>query len=147
MDPFRRVRGGIASHLDVHERLFLARPFSDVAELLGHVPPVAGLDRLDELLGLLAQVAQEGRMRLLGVPGTPAGRAEPVHDGDDVEQACARRVPAADEHLDIGRAREAGHLVGDRVGQARVAVRGADPHDVGSARTRDELAGQLTGRP
>ncbi|MGC5628888.1 DUF2017 family protein [Georgenia sp. Z1344] len=39
MDPFRRVRGGIASHLDVHERLFLARPFSDVAELLGHREP------------------------------------------------------------------------------------------------------------
>lgn len=36
MEPFRRVRGGVASALDIHERLFLARPFSDVAALLGH---------------------------------------------------------------------------------------------------------------
>ncbi|MGO1509985.1 MAG: DUF2017 family protein [Actinomycetaceae bacterium] len=43
MDPFRRVRGGVASFLDVHERLFLGRPFADVAALLGHREPPSDL--------------------------------------------------------------------------------------------------------
>ena len=42
-------------------------------------------------------------MGLLGVPGAPAGRAQPVHDGDSLEQPGARQVVRAGHHLELDR--------------------------------------------
>ena len=42
-----------------------------VAELVAHRVVVAGVDRLEQLVGLLEQVPREALMGLLGVPGTP----------------------------------------------------------------------------
>ena len=51
-------------------------------------------DRVVGLVRLLEQVAAQRGVRLLGVPGAAAGRAQPVHDGDDVEQPGAGRLRA-----------------------------------------------------
>ena len=45
----------------------------DVAELLDHVPAVAGLERLGRLVGLLDEVGHERLVGLRGVPGAPTG--------------------------------------------------------------------------
>ena len=73
-----------------------------VAQLLPHVVGVAALDGLDRLVGLLEEVGHEAGVGLLGVPRAAPGRAQPVHDRDDVEQAGAGHVEGADEHLDVG---------------------------------------------
>ena len=57
-----------------------------VAQLLAHARAVARLDGLGELVRLLEQVADQGLVRLLAVPRAPAGRVEPVHDGDGLAQ-------------------------------------------------------------
>ena len=62
-----------------------------VAELLAHRRAVTGLDRLDRLVGLLGQVGDQRLVGLLGVPRASAGRAQPVHDGDELEQRLAAR--------------------------------------------------------
>src|SRR5262245_19566542 len=42
------------------------------------------VDGIDRLVALLEEIPPEGPVRLLAVPGTSAGIAEPVHDGDQV---------------------------------------------------------------
>ena len=83
-------------------------------------------------------------MGLLGVPGTATGRAQPVHDRDQVEQPRPRHVVAADEHLHRRRVlgqRHPGQLVGQRIGQAGVAVGRPEPDDrLGHGRPRPARA-------
>ncbi len=57
-----------------------------VAELLADRVGVVGVDRLDQLVGLLEQVAGERLVRLLRVPGAAVGSAQPRLDADQVEQ-------------------------------------------------------------
>ena len=82
-------------------------------------------------------------MRLLRVPRAAARRTQPVHDGDDVEQARAGDVEGADEQLDVGRLGQARHLDGDGVAEAGVAVGRADPHDVADLGGRHEVAREV----
>ena len=114
----------------------------DVAELLGQVPAVAGRDGVHGLVRLLDEVRRQALVRLLGVPGAPAGRAQPVHRGHDVQQPPALDVPGPDDHLDLGGLLEPGHLGRDGVGEPRVAVRGPAPQHVGTGGQVDEGAGE-----
>ena len=66
-----------------------------VTELLAQVVAVAGLDRLDRLVGLLDEVAHQRLVRLLAVPGALA--TQPVHHRDQVEQPRARRVEGTEQ--------------------------------------------------
>jgi hypothetical protein len=52
----------------------------DVPRLLARVRGVALVDGLDELVGLLDDVAPEARGRLLAVPGAAVGRAQALDD-------------------------------------------------------------------
>src|SRR5690625_4838684 len=61
----------------------------EVAEFLAQVVIVAGLDRLESLVGLLEQVGGQAAVGLLGVPWTPAWRPQSVHDCDEFQQAVA----------------------------------------------------------
>ena len=73
-----------------------------------------------DLVGLLDEVRREALVGLLGVPGAAAGRAQPVHGGDDVEQPAALHVPRPDDDLDVR-----GHLEPrDLGGQRRRSARG-----------------------
>ena len=82
----------------------------DVTELLAEVVPVAVLDRLDELEGLLDRVPREGGVRLLGIPRAAARRAQPVHDRDEVGDAGAgHRSPGSPPGTVGARAVTAGH--------------------------------------
>lgn len=71
-------------HLRVEDHLE-----EDVAQLLAEALPVAGIDRVQHLVGLLQQVPGERAVGLLPVPGTPAGLTEPRHHPDQVQQALA----------------------------------------------------------
>ena len=66
----------------------------DVAQLLAHGHRVVVDDRVVGLVRLLEQVAAQRGVRLLGVPRAAAGRAQPVHDGDDVQQPGPRGLGA-----------------------------------------------------
>ena len=72
-----------------------------VTELLGEVPAVATLDGVQHLVGLLDQVRGQALVGLLGVPRTAAGRAQPVHGRDDVEQPTTLDVPGPHDDLDV----------------------------------------------
>src|SRR4051794_6624528 len=50
-----------------------------VSELLAQQGEIAGLDRFDDLVGLLEEVPRERLVRLRGVPRAAAGRPEAVH--------------------------------------------------------------------
>ncbi|MEJ7691263.1 MAG: hypothetical protein WKF76_12975 [Nocardioidaceae bacterium] len=100
-----------------------------VTELLAQVVTVAGLDRVDRLVGLLEQVAHQALVGLLLVPG--ALRPQPVHHLDQVEQARADRVERTDKDL---------HL---RAGQGALVVLGP-AYDMGGELV-DEVAVELTG--
>ena len=113
-----------------------------VAELLGEVGPVAALDGVQRLVGLLDEVGRQALVGLLGVPGAATRRAQPVHGGDDVEQPAALHVPRPDDDLDVRGHLEARHLGRQRVGQPRVAVGRAQPHDRLGGGEVDEAAGQ-----
>ena len=52
-----------------------------VAQFLAHVRVVPPVDRIDQLARLIDQAAHQRGMRLLLVPGTTAGAAEPRHRG------------------------------------------------------------------
>jgi hypothetical protein len=69
---------GVEQHLQRH-----------VAELLAHRGPIVLLDRVVQLVALLDEVLEQGGVGLLGVPRAAAGRAQPVHHGDGVEQRRA----------------------------------------------------------
>src|SRR5439155_2689263 len=77
----------------------------DVAQLLAHRGGVVVHDRVVGLVRLFQQVPAQRGVGLLGVPRTAAGRAQPVHDGDDVEQPGAGRLRGAGHH-----GRQAGEL-------------------------------------
>ena len=84
----RRLGGdpGVEEHLQQH-----------VAELLADGGDVVRLHRLDQLVALLDEVAQQRGVGLLGVPGAAAGRAQPIHHRDRVQQPGSRRVRLARE--------------------------------------------------
>ncbi|MGC5615562.1 DUF2017 family protein [Georgenia sp. Z1491] len=111
MDPFRRVRGGIASRLDVHERLFLARPFSDVASLLGHGEPPGETEGAGTAPG---DAGTDGRGAAGTEPAPPTGDdavlaaldfvptdAGPAGDRPPTDPALARLLPAMSEDESI----------------------------------------------
>jgi hypothetical protein len=64
--------------------------------------PIAGLDRLDELICLLDEIRDEGAMRLFGIPRTAARRAQPVHHPNEVEQPRARQVVGPGQQFEVG---------------------------------------------
>ncbi len=99
-----------------------------VTELLAQVIAVAGLDRLDRLVGLLDQVGDQRLVGLLRVPGAAAGRAQPVHHRDEVEQRGTGKVVGAGQHLELGRRCSRGHGGGQRETQVGIAVVGDEPH-------------------
>ena len=57
-----------------------------IAELVADRVGVVGVDRLEQLVGLLEQMARERLVRLLGVPRTAARRAEARLHPDQVEE-------------------------------------------------------------
>ena len=57
-----------------------------IAEFVAHRVVIVGIDRLEQLVGLLEQVPGQALMGLFGVPGTSAGPAQPRHDPHEVEQ-------------------------------------------------------------
>src|SRR5581483_6681527 len=73
-DPARDVvdvpRAVVGGHLGVERDLE-----QQVAELLAKAIPVVGVDRVEDLVGLLEQMAGEGPVRLLAVPGASARAA------------------------------------------------------------------------
>ncbi len=103
-----------------------------VAELLAQVGVLRWvlepLDGLDRLVGLLEEVPRQRTVGLLPVPGALA--AEPVHDGDQVEQAGTRHVVRRVQHLDLDGCvaldQRGGQAAGERL---RLRVVG-QPHDV-----------------
>ena len=52
------------------------------------------LDRLDDLVALLEQVARQRVVRLLGVPRAAAGPPEPLREGEQPAELARRRPPA-----------------------------------------------------
>ena len=84
------VRGGLGGDPGVEDDLQ-----QHVAELLAHGHRVVVDDRVVGLVRLLEQVAAQRGVRLLGVPGAAAGRAQPVHHRDDVEQPRTGRLRGA----------------------------------------------------
>ena len=72
-----------------------------VAEFLAQRVGILLLDGGVGLVALLEQVRREGEMGLLRVPGTAAGRAEPVHHGHHVEQPSPGQIGGAVQHLDL----------------------------------------------
>ncbi len=62
----------------------------DVAELLAQPLTVVGVDRVEDLVRLLQQVAGEGGVGLLPVPRAPVRRPEPRHHAHEIQQAGPR---------------------------------------------------------
>src|SRR5438093_8845154 len=60
-----------------------------VPELVAKPVRVAGIDRVQHLVGLLQQVSGQRAVGLFVVPGASARAAEPGHDPDQVEQPLA----------------------------------------------------------
>ncbi len=79
--PGRRAAGALGRDPGVEQHLH-----EHIAELLAQLGVVAVLDRLKRLVGLLQQVGGKGRVGLLRVPRATAGRAQPVHHGDRVQE-------------------------------------------------------------
>src|SRR5438067_6210242 len=75
------------SDLGVHRDLE-----EQVAELLHHLGVVGGVDRLQQLIGLLEQVGPQRLMGLLPVPRTSARRSQPVHDLEDRLDSVGERL-------------------------------------------------------
>ena len=80
------------------------------------------------LVRLLDEVGHQAGMRLRPVPGAAAGRAEPVHDRHEVEQAGARDVVRAEEHLHLGRLAASAPVSRD-TSAATTSVRPGSPSD------------------
>ena len=68
-------------------------------------------------------------MGLLALPRVAAGRDQPVHHGDHVEQPGAGRVPRAVQQLQLGQAGLAGQPQAELAGELLVAGRAGQPDD------------------
>src|ERR1035437_5228632 len=79
-------------------------------------------------------------MSLLSVPGAAPRRTQPIHHRDQVEQPRARDVIGPDEDLHLRRILTTADLGLQRIGQAWVAIRRADPGQLTVAGTRDQQA-------
>jgi hypothetical protein len=66
----------IGRHLGIKQHLK-----QQIAEFFGQVRPVAPLDGVEDLVGLLQRVFANGIEGLLAVPGAAAGSPQPSHDG------------------------------------------------------------------
>jgi hypothetical protein len=98
-----------------------------VAELVADRVGVVGVDRLEQLVGLLQQVAGERAMRLFRIPRTPTGTPQARHHADHVEHTFAltrrRHRPGRDVGEQLVRVRGPfGHGVGETVAGAVVPV-------------------------
>jgi hypothetical protein len=116
----------------------------DVAKLVGEPVHVAGLDGGDRLVRLLHEVAAQGQMRLLQVPGAALRAAQDRHDANEFVEApggldVERRHVERRSRPRHGRSRQAGHRRG-RQSVAAVGQRGGDHHEMP---TRIELAEAL----
>ncbi len=92
----------LGSHLRVEDDLQ-----EEIAELVADRVGVTTVDRLEELVRLLKEVARQGLVALLTVPRTPAGPAQPGHHLHEIEEPSA---------LFRRRHRTVGH-VPDRIGR------------------------------
>ena len=72
---------GFGGHLRVEKHLQ-----QKVAELVFERGPVAALDGVEDLVGLLKRVFADRVEALLAVPGAAAGRAETLHDGHGLSE-------------------------------------------------------------
>jgi hypothetical protein len=77
-----------------------------VAQFLAQVVGTRGvgvllLDRVEDLVDLLDEMAREAGVGLLGVPWTAAGAAQAGLRGDKVQQRCALRLPERVDRLDL----------------------------------------------
>jgi len=86
----------------------------DVAELVPDGGLVAGVDRVEQLVGLLQQMAGEGSMRLLVIPRAASGTAQDRHHLDRLDQALSpsgRRDRLGPDRLQgiVARPRGRGH--------------------------------------
>src|SRR5439155_1577651 len=77
------LRGELAVHRDLEQ---------EVAELLHHLGLLAGVDGLEQLVGLLEQVRPERLVRLLPVPRAAIRRAQAVHDLEDGRDPLRERL-------------------------------------------------------
>jgi hypothetical protein len=84
----------------------------EIAELITHGSVVVGVDRRQELVGLLQEMAREGAVRLLAIPRASIGFPQPRLDLHQVEEppAAPRRRHRPDGDV-IGRV--AGHHDGE----------------------------------
>jgi hypothetical protein len=84
----------------------------EIAELVTHGSVVIGVDRRQELVGLLQEMAREGAVRLLAIPRASIGFPQPRLDLHQVEEplAAPRRRHRPDGDV-IGRV--AGHHDGE----------------------------------
>src|SRR6185312_9391468 len=78
--PHARIGGDLRVEDDLQQ---------DVAEFVADRVPVAGVDGGDDFVRLLEQVTGEALVRLLGVPRTAAGTAQPRHHTNEIQQPLA----------------------------------------------------------
>ena len=61
-----------------------------IAQLLAHVPGVIPVQGIQDLVGLLQEIAPDGAVGLLPVPGAAAGGAQQAHHFQEVLVAIMR---------------------------------------------------------
>jgi hypothetical protein len=99
----------------------------EIAELVTHRVVVAGIDRLEQLVRFLEQVAGQGRMGLLPVPRTPVGSSKSGLDLDQIEESLPLHRGRDGTRGNVGQ-RVVGHPVGaftgvgETVGVAETSV-------------------------
>jgi hypothetical protein len=85
-----------------------------VAELVAQPAEVAGVERLERLVGLLEQMRTQAGVRLLAVPGASVGRAQPLGDAARGRDRREVRVRTEGRQQRVAR--------GERLRRERVAV-------------------------
>ena len=132
---------GVEEHLQQQISQFLPQPVRRVRS-----PGSQRLDDLDDLVGLLDQVRNEGLVGLLPVPRALAAKG--VHHGHRVEQPGAHRVERPDDNLDLdldlevvqATAFRPPYDVRGQLGrEPRITVVGRDPHDVAATHEPHQL--------
>ena len=93
-----------------------------IAELLADRVGVVGVDRLEQLVGLLQEVPGERRVRLLGVPRTSARRPQPRLHADQIEQSLPALARRDRPFGDVGERTVHAEGLGDGVVSMPVAV-------------------------